>query len=984
MVCAVAIHILVLAGTTPLTRQLSTLSIDPRRGFASAVQATRLLSDDASVVGGNERWARLNWLQVSAAVQCDTTGPCFTITDQWGRSVALNGANVEHEERNLGPEDGGFQRPIDAAAYADGACPPNICGYAEPPICEVDAGAAKFAQNDSWVGRNDFAQLRRMGFNVARLPISWSELEPVPGEYNATYIDRLAQLVDWAEAQGVYTLLDFHQDLFSRHIRARDAPAVRVPYLTPSSGQDGAPAWAVHAPGWPPLAPAGLPNLNLAVLRAFQSFWENAVVPGVPQGSAPGPGLQDHFIGALAAVARRFVNRSAVVGFEIMNEPQPGAGDLWPWSFASSQLYPFYTRTIQALTGEDDGKPTCGATVPLNASCAYPDAGVRDTRHLIFIEPCAVRNQFDVALQDPPSGPLSRYANVVYAPHVYTRSFTLWSPPWDFAASTAVAEANARRAALFIGEYGGNRHDLAHRVPHVAAAAAARRILGTTEWAWKSNCVTANYSECQAAAWTIVDPAPGCANASAPAAGPNGDMRPEAVAVLSRPHPRGLAGRLVSHAFNITTRGYTLVAEWPAGVAAAGAGQAGTADGASGGARGPSGSAGDCSISGILAAAGVPRVVATVPPSEPGSAVHGCFLTPHVLSSTGDGSPQPPPSSTHVVRLADYSPSLDEALHAGCGGSVSEVYLPPSVRGNVTVSGAGTIAAVVLWPDGSRSVYIEPPPAPQQPSVASDDGTGQHRSSASSDHAAAAALRFELTVHPAAAAAAASKSTADGADGLRSFDSTHPSGGTAHSPPALLISADLADATSGGLHPHHGQGHLHHHHHHSPFPAFSPSSAAHPHLRAHTHEAQGHEPADTTYAGTAEAASERRRAAATADASHGKQDAPPSLPLPDGASLKAAALEAVARGLACAGASTAGAGSGTAGPATGAGTADLSGCFGSPGQGPTTADPAAADSEGAGYPSLIEAVRAHFLALGKAAALLRAAGYHCAFAGVGL
>ena len=62
--------------------------------------------------------------------------------------------------------------------------------------------------------------------------------------------------------------------------------------------------------GKPGCAMFGIDELNPAESAAFANFWQNATVAG-PQGQAPGTGLQDHYIGALAALARRFQGNAA-------------------------------------------------------------------------------------------------------------------------------------------------------------------------------------------------------------------------------------------------------------------------------------------------------------------------------------------------------------------------------------------------------------------------------------------------------------------------------------------------------------------------------------------------------------------------------------------------------------------------------------------------------------------------------------------------
>jgi len=108
-----------------------------------------------------------------------------------------------------------------------------------------------------------------------------------------------------------------HEDLYSRYIIG-DKEHEDPPALVASDGQDGAPAWAVMAEDWPAVAFYGVGNLNFAMMKAFDNFYNNSIPPNTTQGAAPGPGLQDHYIGAVAALAKRFVNNSAVLGYEVI------------------------------------------------------------------------------------------------------------------------------------------------------------------------------------------------------------------------------------------------------------------------------------------------------------------------------------------------------------------------------------------------------------------------------------------------------------------------------------------------------------------------------------------------------------------------------------------------------------------------------------------------------------------------------------------
>ncbi len=157
-----------------------------------------------------------------------------------------------------------------------------------------------------WHGPEDFEQMRAWGFNCVRLLVIWAGLEPEPGDYDEAYLERLDQRVDWAHAAGLHVILDMHQDLYGESI----------------PGADGAPAWATLDDGRAHHRPAGSWGLayftSPKVHHAFDSFWKNRPGPG-------GIGIQDRYARAWRHVAQRYGEHSAVIGYDVMNEPFMGS-----------------------------------------------------------------------------------------------------------------------------------------------------------------------------------------------------------------------------------------------------------------------------------------------------------------------------------------------------------------------------------------------------------------------------------------------------------------------------------------------------------------------------------------------------------------------------------------------------------------------------------------------------------------------------------
>ena len=102
---------------------------------------------------------------------------------------------------------------------------------------------------------------------------------------------------------GIFSLLDFHQDLYNERF-----------------GGEGWPDWAVLDDGVPAEPLTGFPGSYLTspgLNRAFDNFWANSPAPAASASrtATPPPG---------ATSPQRFRRRPYVMGYDLLNEPWPG------------------------------------------------------------------------------------------------------------------------------------------------------------------------------------------------------------------------------------------------------------------------------------------------------------------------------------------------------------------------------------------------------------------------------------------------------------------------------------------------------------------------------------------------------------------------------------------------------------------------------------------------------------------------------------
>lgn len=293
------------------------------------------------------------------------------------------------------------------------------------------------------------------GFNVVRMLVQWAAIEPKPGEFNQAYLDEMVEAVDKFHREGMYVMVDLHQDLYAEKV-----------------GGNGAPDWAVFTDGLTFSPPEGGPwylaAIDEATQRAYQYFWNT---------SKGHPELREHYLGVLRQIAGRLKDNPGVVAYDIMNEPVFANGTLTETlaiqaeaakgNFHNQNLTEFTQQAIEAIREVDPD--TYIAFEPTSLINAFPYPG-----DLIASE-----------IRDVRDGP----PRLIYAPHLYETQVHDGGPygtdnpyvgKWEGFRSKEATELNA---ALFFGEFGGPQTaDGFSRYIDDILSMADRQMIGFTQW----------------------------------------------------------------------------------------------------------------------------------------------------------------------------------------------------------------------------------------------------------------------------------------------------------------------------------------------------------------------------------------------------------------------------------------------------------------------------------------------------------------------
>jgi endoglycosylceramidase len=216
---------------------------------------------------------------------------------------------------------------------------------------------------------------KSMGFNIVRLPVSWAELEPSSERFSTSYLDAVKKIVDLTAENGMYVVVDMHQ-----------------------FKMDGFPAWV-------------LPKLKTSDQSAA-AFWRNSA-------------LQLGLVKAWKALASLLKDRSAIAGYDLLNEPYGGTT---MWQDFAPVLNEFYSKLISEIRNVD-------------------------VRHIIFFEPtegvCILGEH--IALR--PTG-----TNLAFSPHFYASGSAEYLN--NVAQQLYNLTVSTWKIPLWIGEFGGSSVDV--------------------------------------------------------------------------------------------------------------------------------------------------------------------------------------------------------------------------------------------------------------------------------------------------------------------------------------------------------------------------------------------------------------------------------------------------------------------------------------------------------------------------------------------
>ena len=181
---------------------------------------------------------------------------------------------------------------------------------------------------------HDLETMKRLGFNMVRLGVIWEAVEKSPGVYDQDYLNKVEEIINTLGKNGIYTMVDAHQDVFSRTFCGEGVPYFYVnemgydkkcdaSYLTRILDFIGVCKtiedfnFRFDENGLPLIEDCVKHNFaDYHLIAGFSSAYKNFYLNKA--------NIQDKFVEFWKTVLKRFKNNEYILGYDLWNEPAPG------------------------------------------------------------------------------------------------------------------------------------------------------------------------------------------------------------------------------------------------------------------------------------------------------------------------------------------------------------------------------------------------------------------------------------------------------------------------------------------------------------------------------------------------------------------------------------------------------------------------------------------------------------------------------------
>ena len=210
----------------------------------------------------------------------------------------------------------------------------------------------------------DFKIMKKMGFNMVRLGVIWESVEREPGVYDMEYLDKVEEIINKLGENGIYTMVDAHQDAFARNFCGEGVPHFYVNQL--SYDTECSASLVTQFLGFTGTCKTlsyfsfnfdenGLPLIDDCKKHSFIEYHFLAEFSSAyRQFYLNEANVQDKFVEFWKVVATKFKGNKYVIGYDFWNEPTPGGfledfRNIIPGRADIESILPLYRKLEAAL-----------------------------------------------------------------------------------------------------------------------------------------------------------------------------------------------------------------------------------------------------------------------------------------------------------------------------------------------------------------------------------------------------------------------------------------------------------------------------------------------------------------------------------------------------------------------------------------------------------------------------------------------------------